>query len=207
LYSNTTGDLRTGIGYTANSVGAAYDNSTGLGYNADCSAANQVRIGNSGVTSIGGYEPWTDLSDSQFKRNIKEDVKGLEFIVRLRPVTYTIDQHVIEDFFEDHYGERDTSYWPSKYDASKLVRTGFIAQEVESAAQAVGYDFFGVDKPKNEDDFYGLRYGVFVVPLVKAVQEQQILIETLQEKNALLESQMNKLMTVLEDTGIRMNQD
>ena len=39
-----------------------------------------------------------------------------------------------------------------------------------------GYDFSGVDKPKNDKDFYGLRYAEFTVPLVKAVQEQQQII-------------------------------
>ena len=48
---------------------------------------------------------------------------------------------------------------------------------MELAAESVGYDFSGVDKPKNEDDFYGLRYAEFVVPLVKAIQEQQQIIE------------------------------
>jgi hypothetical protein len=57
------------------------------------------------------------------------------------------------------------------------VFSGFAAQEVEAAAAASGYDFSGVDKPKNDRDFYGLRYGDFVVPLVKAVQEQQKMIE------------------------------
>jgi trimeric autotransporter adhesin len=56
----------------------------------------------------------------------------------------------------------------------KMLQTGFIAQEVEVAAKSVGFDFSGVDAPKNENDFYGLRYAEFVVPLVKAVQEQQL---------------------------------
>jgi len=51
------------------------------------------------------------------------------------------------------------------------VQTGFIAQDVEAAALSIGYDFSGVDAPKNENDHYGLRYAEFVVPLVKAVQE------------------------------------
>jgi len=34
-----------------------------------------------------------------------------------------------------------------------------------------------VDAPKNENDYYGLRYAEFVVPLVKAVQEQQNTID------------------------------
>ena len=38
-------------------------------------------------------------------------------------------------------------------------------------ARKLNYDFSGVDAPKNKEDFYGLRYAEFVVPLVKAVQE------------------------------------
>ena len=62
------------------------------------------------------------------------------------------------------------------------VTTGFIAQEVEAAARKAGFAFSGVDKPKNEKDFYGLRYAEFVVPLVKGMQEQQVIIEE-QKKN------------------------
>jgi hypothetical protein len=64
-------------------------------------------------------------------------------------------------------------------DKEVIIQTGFLAQEVEQAAQSLGYDFSGVDAPKNENDFYGLRYAEFVVPLVKAVQEQQEMIERL----------------------------
>jgi hypothetical protein len=123
------------------------------------------------VTSIGGFADWTNVSDGRFKQNVTEDVKGLEFISMLRPVTYTLDQQAVVNFFLEHYDERDTLSWDEKYEASQEVRSGFIAQEVEAAAQAIGYDFYGVDKPKNPDDFYGLRYATFVVPLVKAVQE------------------------------------
>ena len=55
--------------------------------------------------------------------------------------------------------------------------TGFVAQEVEKTAKEIGYDFSGVDAPKNEKDLYGLRYAQFVPSLVKAIQEQQQLIE------------------------------
>ena len=42
----------------------------------------------------------------------------------------------------------------------------------------------GVDAPKNDKDYYGLRYGEFVVPLVKAVQE-------LADRNTLLEMRID----------------
>jgi hypothetical protein len=77
------------------------------------------------------------------------------------------------------------------------VTTGFLAQEVEAAAKSIGFDFSGVDSPKNENDMYGLRYAEFVVPLVKAVQElnsqneaQQITIENLKAENAALDSRL-----------------
>ena len=35
----------------------------------------------------------------------------------------------------------------------------------------MSYDFNGVDMPKNESDIYGLRYELFVAPLVIALQE------------------------------------
>ena len=44
-----------------------------------------------------------------------------------------------------------------------------------------------MDKPKNADDLYSLRYAEFVVPLVKAVQEQQLIIEELRGRIAELE--------------------
>jgi phage gp37-like protein len=71
-----------------------------------------------------------------------------------------------------------------------VVYTGFVAQEVEEAAKALNYDFSGVDKPKNKEDFYGLRYGDFVVPLVKAVQE-------LSKKNEELEARIARLEAAL----------
>jgi hypothetical protein len=79
----------------------------------------------------------------------------------------------------------------------KIRYTGFIAQEVELAAQQTGYDFSGVDKPKNEQDLYGLRYSDFVVPLVKAVQEQQQLIEQQKKEN-------QELKLAIEDLKVRL---
>ena len=62
----------------------------------------------------------------------------------------------------------------------------FLAQEVEKAANESVYDFDGVHKPKNDHDLYSLSYAQFVVPLVKAVQEQQEIIKTQQKQIDLL---------------------
>ena len=51
-----------------------------------------------------------------------------------------------------------------------------MAQEVEATAKKMGFNFSGIDAPANDKDVYGLRYAEFVVPLVKGMQEQQVLI-------------------------------
>jgi hypothetical protein len=73
------------------------------------------------------------------------------------------------------------------------LQTGFLAQEVEAVAKNIGYNFSGVDAPKNENDYYGLRYAEFTVPLVKAVQEQQTIIEAQNKKIEDLEKRLQKL--------------
>jgi hypothetical protein len=62
-----------------------------------------------------------------------------------------------------------------------------VAQEVVEAAKEVGYDFSGVHVPVNEVDNFSIAPGQFVAPLVKAIQEQQALIEQLQRKVEALE--------------------
>ena len=74
-------------------------------------------------------------------------------------------------------------YMDQDFTAVTAIRqSGFIAQEVEKAANETGYDFNGVHKPETDNDHYSLAYSQFVVPLVKAVQEQQVMIEKLQKE-------------------------
>ena len=48
------------------------DNQMALGYQASATAANQVRIGNAAITSIGGFSNWTNISDGRYKTNVTE---------------------------------------------------------------------------------------------------------------------------------------
>ncbi len=187
------------IGYNATGT-ATRTNAIAIGYNRTVTANNQVRIGNSSMTSIGGQVEWTTLSDARTKRNVSANVHGLDFILKLRPVTYNYDAHATaallkEDMRDDHDGagphvaEADAATRQGRDEQGRINYTGFIAQEVEQAAKEVGYDFSGVDAPKNAEDLYGLRYAEFTVPLVKAVQEQQALIEELMHRIEALEKQ------------------
>ena len=91
-------------------------------------------------------------------------------------------------------GKNSTVIEQALQDKYKIIYTGFEAQEVEKAAASIGYNFSGVDKPKNDQEsFYGLRYSDFVAPLVKAVQEQQLMIEDLKKEVIFLKSEMENL--------------
>lgn len=84
---------------------------------------------------------------------------------------------------------------------SKVLFTGFIAQEVAQAANEIGYDFSGVDLPKNENDLYGIRYAEFVVPVIKAVQEldqyQKTEMESLRTENEQLKKDIADIKKAL----------
>jgi trimeric autotransporter adhesin len=190
LYNNTFGTYNTAVGFSAFSDGTAYTNSTGLGNNAEPGASNTIRLGNSTVITIGGYTNWSNVSDGRFKTNVTENVAGLDFIKLLRPVTYHLDMDAIALFNQTPNNLR---LMESEALKAAELQSGFIAQEVEAAALSVGYDFHGVDKPKNETSHYGLRYAEFVVPLVKAMQEQQEMIETLADRNEQLADQVGGL--------------
>ncbi|MEX2234620.1 MAG: tail fiber domain-containing protein [Cyclobacteriaceae bacterium] len=186
LFANTTGTHNTALGFNAFALGETFSNSTAIGYNAQVTASNMVRIGADNITSINGAVAFTVISDARFKKDINENVEGLSFILKLRPVTYHFDMDNMARFMKTPDSLRVIESENAK---EKVLQTGFIAQEVEKIAQELGYDFSGIDKPDNDDDYYGLRYAEFTVPLVKAVQEQQKMIGDLQAKIKLLEKQ------------------
>jgi trimeric autotransporter adhesin len=168
------------------SSAVSYVNATVIGYLAVIDSSNKVRIGNSSITSIGGQVGWTTYSDARIKNNVTEDVKGLAFIKLLRPVTYHYDITKQMDLI----GRREYGQFPGKFDIEKIAFSGFIAQEVEDAAKKANYNFSGIDR---NGVLLGLRYSEFVVPLVKAVQEQQEMIEQLLKQNEELIKRIEKL--------------
>ena len=182
LTGNITGNYNTALGYNADISSGNLSNATAIGYNAMVNVSNKVVIGNSSVTSIGGFANWSNFSDGRFKQNVKEDVPGLSFINKLRPVTYTLNIDAINEFNSKDL-PADKKQQVLNADKKKEVYTGFMAQEVEQAARSLNYAFSGIDKPKDESkQTYALRYSDFVVPLVKAIQEQQKMIDDLKKE-------------------------
>ncbi|MBS1607429.1 MAG: tail fiber domain-containing protein [Bacteroidetes bacterium] len=194
LTNNVSGSQNTAIGANANVSGGALNNATAIGYGATVDASNKIRLGNSAITVIEGQVPFTTPSDGRFKYNIKEDVGGLDFILKLRPVTYQFDVKKLDDEMRGTEVKNANYILQASYnEAAAVRRTGFIAQEVEKAAIEAGFNFSGIIKPQTAKDHYGLSYESFVVPLVKAIQEQQKQIDDLKKENEELKKLKEKV--------------
>jgi len=199
LYSVNDGNYNTAIGAYADVSASYLGDATAIGANAIANGYDKVVIGGPypGTIVVGGYANWSNFSDGRFKENVQEDVPGLSFISKLRPVTYQINNqklvdHITElmpDSIATHYKKTDAKY----ADMHQKKYTGFIAQDVEQAAKELGYEFDGVNAPRNETDHYSISYSSFVIPLVKAVQEQQSIIEALKRQISLLEIRLAAL--------------
>lgn len=169
--ANVTGGVALGAYAKVNS-GA--NQSTALGYNASVSTPNTIVLGSSSLSSIRStVTSISSLSDARVKTDVRENVPGLSFIEKLRPVTYHLDLDALAKI----QGTTDSISVEDKQKREREVETGFVAQEVEKAAKEVGYDFNGVRKPENDKDIYSVGYAAFVPSLVKAIQEQQKVIE------------------------------
>lgn len=150
-------------------------------------------------------------ADGRYNFNVRYDIRGLDFIMRLKPLTYQFDVRK----FERRTYHSDAAYTVFNYNDEKLMRTrrsGFIAQDVEDAALASGFQFSGISKPSDKKDHYALSYEAFVVPVVKSIQEQQELItdqqhtidqqkkrlESLEKDIRTLSEKLNTLLSLLE---------
>jgi len=181
MQTNTIGSYNTAIGDSADVSLNNLTNATAIGCKAKATASNQVMLGNSAVTSVKAAGNVIIYSDGRFKNHIKENVPGLEFIKLLKPVTYNYNIRALDAYITPKYtiteatgkstNGADGVYEAAVQQKEKKIYTGFVAQDVEAAANKLGYDFSGIYKPQNDKDVYGLSYSDFVVPLVKAVQE------------------------------------
>lgn len=129
---------------------------------------NTYSLGNSSYrfTEVYATNGVINTSDRREKKEIKDSNLGLEFIQKLRPVSYQWNTGVDSDI---HYG--------------------LIAQEAEQAVQEIRGD----RKPTSivtrdpQSDRYGVRYSELISPLIKAVQElSQQTSQLLQKVQALV---------------------
>lgn len=169
--TNTTGGQHTILGYFADVSSSNLQNATAIGYNTIVNASNKVRIGNTAVNVIEGQVAFTAASDKRLKKDIQSLDVGLDFIMKLNPVSYQM----------------------KAFNDAKL-NWGFLAQDIETL---VGDENAILTVGGDADRTLGLRYTDFIAPLVKAVQEQQALIDYLKDRVDQNEREIRLLKDVL----------
>lgn len=192
LATNDLGNNNTALGRLTDVSTGSLTNATVIGYNATVNASNKVRLGSTVVTVVEGQVAYTNPSDARFKFNVKENVPGLDFIKKLKPVTYNFDTKKFENHLNPNRKEEIANIDYSK--STAIIHTGFLAQDVEKICNDLGYDFDGLHIPdaNNPTDNYGVAYSQFIMPIVKAVQEQQVIIEKQKTELEQLKSELEK---------------
>ncbi len=171
---NSTGNNNTAVGRGALSGVTTGINNTAIGFDAQVAVPtnnNQVRIGNASIALASIQVAFTTTSDNRWKSNIQKSNLGLEFIKQLNPVFYTRKD------VQDNEGKPiilETTTNPT-------TEYGFIAQELESTLNKFNAKDNGIIS-KDDAGMLGVRYNDLLAPMVKAMQEQQVMIEELKAK-------------------------
>jgi hypothetical protein len=173
LYSNTTGAKNTGIGYDARASSATATNQTIIGFEATGQADNSVVLGNDDVTAVYMAEDRgakiyagegdfsgdivtagnvTVSSDIRLKKDIVNLPSTIDNIKALRPVSYS----------------KKSSLSSEDYGTTEV---GLIAQELQEIYPNM------VSEDDSKDPLLSVSYMELIPVLIKAVQEQQIMIE------------------------------
>ena len=169
----TTGSNNTTFGYYAGSAMTTGSNNIAIGNSAQvptATSSNQIKIGNTFITYAGVQVAWSLTSDKRWKSDIQPSNLGLDFISKLKPVSYTRNN-----------------------DELKKREYGFIAQDLEETLNASGASDNGIIS-KDDAGMYSVRYNDLMSPMVKAIQEQQTMI---QEQKELLKA-MNEKMEAMQ---------
>ncbi len=176
LSSLTIGKFNCAIGENTLFGVVTTSNNIAIGYNAAVPIVtnnNQIRMGNALITYAGSQVAWTITSDKRWKSEIKNSNLGLDFIKALKPV-----------------------YYIRNNDENKKTEYGFIAQEVEELLTKFGCTSNGIIS-KDDAGMLGMRYNDLIAITVKAMQEQQVVIDnqnlkikTLEERLIILETKL-----------------
>jgi hypothetical protein len=149
-------------------------------------------------------------SDARLKTDVSNSELGLNFINKLRPVTYRwiegSKEPVLVDKEVKHYGrdgievekidivktqkvsgqdEEGNDIYETVSVPGKRRHAGFLAQEVKQVLDELEVEDFGgwvSDNIEDPEAIQSLRYEQFVAPLTKAVQELSDMVESLQQE-------------------------
>jgi len=197
--SVTTAANSTAVGQKAGSALTSGSNCLFLGQNAGLTGhpggnfttqSNALVIGNVSTSAAHVQVDWTVASDQRDKTDFTALDLGLDFVKALAPVTYKWDKRAkYGDITADDYDL--AAQTPDGTHKEDWLDIGFKAQEVQALEEAAGYTTASKKNltvsTSDDGKQMGLQYSKFVPILVKAIQEQNALIEALTARVATLE--------------------
>ena len=166
--SVTTGANNIIIGHNAD-VGGSSDinNSITIGIDIGSQGSNYFTFGkanNRVYNQFTSNASWTRSSDERLKTNIEDDTLGLDFINRLRPVSYQWKpSNDVPQELTLHYNAENTM-------DLDVVMNGFIAQEVKQALDDSDAGHQGIWETQ-PDGTQALSKEMMIMPLVNAIKE------------------------------------
>ena len=198
--ANVTGIHNTGLGYAAGFGITGGSNNTFLGSESGRSgspggnittASNTITLGDNNVATANIKVDWTVSSDQRDKTDFTALDLGLDFVKALNPVTFKWDsrsKYLTDDNRDTVDLDTITNDGTHKEDWTDV---GFKAQEVVALEEAAGYTYGSkanlTTNLTSDGKQYGIQYSKFIPILVKAMQEQNALIEALTARIATLE--------------------
>lgn len=174
-YRNVQGDFLTG----------KITNSIAIGYDERINGDNEIQIGTTGQTL---YAPTAVniRSDGRDKADVKPLTNGLDFVMKLKPMTGYYDRRdsyvdeLFKDLPADERADKVREWWanPIKDGSHKedRLRHWFIAQDIAALEDEYGR----LPMVNKTNDTYTVEYETFIPVLTKAIQEMAARIETLE---------------------------
>jgi hypothetical protein len=170
LSGNTTGANNTAIGYQAGYGVGTNPNTTGSNntfvgnesVGASSTTSNVITLGNGSIATLRcQVQSITALSDKRDKSDVKDLFAGLDFIGKLRPVSFV---------------------WNTRDNAKVNVPdSGFIAQELIDAQNEAGVVIPNLVSQENPEKLEA-AYGTLIPVLVQAIKELKAKVELLESK-------------------------
>ena len=175
--------IRTGTGTSGGTNGLLLTSGGGsFGPNAD--NATTLGSGTNRWSTVYAVNGTINTSDARQKTNVESSSLGLQFINKLKPVSYKwiSGQGTLDD------NGNQVSVRPGR-----RIFYGFLAQEVKNTLDELAVpDFAGwtLDDINNPDSAQGLRYTEFIAPMVKSIQELSATVQTQQTAISSLEQSL-----------------
>jgi hypothetical protein len=181
------------IGHSTSTAWNTYDRQIVIGTDLTSTGEDYFTFGRDAVGRVynqfSSNASWTRSSDVRLKKDIQDNTDlGLDFVNDLRTVTYKWKAP----------SEQPTNFLSYDADITEPAYTnkmyGFIAQEVKAVLDDHNVtDFNGWTQTEGNGDVQGISYEMFVMPLIKAVQELSAKNDALSIKNDALEARITAL--------------